>query len=346
MNTVEHIYNRLQDEKSKELFENRLMYYMTNDYKYMERIISGLEQKKELDRLVEKCKNHLDNLVIYGAGNDLLILTGLYPDFQFKCICDKSADKQKSGFRGIPVISPETLVQRKENVMVAINTSGFHKEIYAFLKDNGFKEEQIINFGEVTDSLYASQYFDADIMDVRAEGVFIDGGCYNCDTDMKFIEWCGGRYEKIYAFEPDKDNYDSCLKICEAKSLDKVEMLNKGLWSEATTLSFAANLGQGSKIAEEAQGDVIKIETASIDEVVGDERVSLIKLDVEGAELEALKGAKNTILKDKPRLAICIYHKPEDVVEILDYILSLHGDYKLYIRHYQMSKNETIVYAI
>jgi len=346
MKTLEHIYNQLQDEKSKDLFEKRLMYYLTKDYKYMQSIISGLDQKRELDRLVAECKRHIDDLVIYGAGNDLLILSGLYPDFHFKCICDRSEEKQKNGWRGIPVISPETLAERKESAVVAINTSGFHKEIYAFLKDNGFKDEQIINFGVVTDSLYASQYFDKDIMEVMPEDVFIDGGCYNCDTDEKFIEWCGGNYNKIYAFEPEKENYEQCLELCKRKNLQRIEILNKGLWSEATTLSFAANLGQGSKIAEDTQGDVVKIETASIDEVVGEETVSFIKLDIEGAELEALKGAKNTILRDKPRLAICIYHKPEDVAEILEYILSLHPDYKLFIRHYQMSVNETIVYAI
>jgi len=67
---------------------------------------------------------------------------------------------------------------------------------------------------------------------------------------------------------------------------------------------------------------------------------------VEGAELEALQGAKQTISRNHPRLAICIYHKPEDVMMIPEYILSLHNGYKLYIRHYQISQCETIVYAL
>ena len=72
----------------------------------------------------------------------------------------------------------------------------------------------------------------------------------------------------------------------------------------------------------------------------------MIKLDVEGAELKALQGAEKTILQCRPKLAVCIYHKPEDIVEIPAYLLSLHSDYKFYIRHYQMSANETVLYAI
>lgn len=78
----------------------------------------------------------------------------------------------------------------------------------------------------------------------------------------------------------------------------------------------------------------------------GEEKVTFIKMDVEGAELEALKGARKTIMKHHPRLAISIYHKPEDIWEIPAYILSLSEDYRFYIRHYQFSKNETILYAV
>ena len=91
----------------------------------------------------------------------------------------------------------------------------------------------------------------------------------------------------------------------------------------------------------------IVIPVVAIDDTMDlNDKVTMIKMDIEGSELEALKGAKKTIQRDKPKLAICIYHKPEDVIEILEYILSLHDDYKLYIRHYQMSPCETIVYAL
>ncbi len=68
-------------------------------------------------------------------------------------------------------------------------------------------------------------------------------------------------------------------------------------------------------------------------------------MDVEGAELKSLIGAKNTIIKNKPRLAICVYHKPEDICEIPEYILSLVPEYKFYLRHYSSINWETVLYA-
>ena len=69
-------------------------------------------------------------------------------------------------------------------------------------------------------------------------------------------------------------------------------------------------------------------------------------MDIEGAELDTLKGAQKTILKYRPKLAICVYHKPEDLLTIPSYILSLHKDYRLYLRNYMMPGRETVLYAI
>ena len=69
-------------------------------------------------------------------------------------------------------------------------------------------------------------------------------------------------------------------------------------------------------------------------------------MDIEGSELEALKGAAETIKKWRPKLAISIYHKYEDIIEIPEYILSIVPDYSFYIRHYSSDIWETVLYAI
>ena len=69
-------------------------------------------------------------------------------------------------------------------------------------------------------------------------------------------------------------------------------------------------------------------------------------MDVEGAELSTLKGAKETIKKYKPRLAVCVYHKLEDILEIPQYILSLDPSYRLYMRNYESFGLETVLYAV
>lgn len=342
INTVKNIYSHLQDDRSRQLFENRLLYTLTGDHKYMVRLIESMDQKKKLDQAIAFCKHHEDQTVLYGAGNDLLLLSRLYPDFRIHKLCDGDIKKQESGWRGIPVMSPEELSGKKEGIYVAITTSGFYEEIRQFLLAQGFGQEQIIDLSMVTD--VKGQYFDPEIMSPQPGEVFIDGGCFNCGTDREFIKWCADDYKKIIAFEPDERNYRRCLEISRNEAMKNIEIYNKGLWDCAAEQFFEETGGQGSKIEENTGTN--RISTASIDETAGDEPVTFIKLDVEGAELKALQGAERTIRQNRPRLAVSVYHKPEDILELPEYILSLHGDYRLYLRHYQMSPCETILYAL
>ena len=84
----------------------------------------------------------------------------------------------------------------------------------------------------------------------------------------------------------------------------------------------------------------------SIDNVCWEDKVTFIKLDIEGSEMEALRGAEKIIRRDKPRLAVSIYHEPQDYFEIPFYIRELVPEYKLYIRHHKPNKNDTVVYAV
>ena len=73
---------------------------------------------------------------------------------------------------------------------------------------------------------------------------------------------------------------------------------------------------------------------------------TLIKMDIEGTEMEALEGAEKTITKWRPDMAISVYHKPEDIYEILAYILRLVPQYDVYLRHYMLGKAETVAFFI
>ena len=341
---LRNIFLHLQDETSKWLFEKRIMYSLTGDEGFINQIIEDLLQKYKIDGLMEKVDAVKERLIAYGAGNDFLLLNRLYPVLNGICMCDRDTEKQKTGWIGHRVISPEQLIENYRDYYVLITTMAFQGEIKDFLIKNGWDKKRILNTGVVTSELYFQQYFDEDIMKPCRNEIFIDGGCFDCSTDKLFIKWCGGDYKKIYAFEPDKVNYEKCLT--SAQQIPNMELINKGLWSREEILHFAGNAGQGSKIIETQDQNVTTVSVAAIDDVVGEDKVTFIKMDVEGAELEALKGARRTIMKHHPRLAISIYHKPEDVWEIPSYILSLSADYRFYIRHYQLSKNETILYAL
>jgi len=341
---IKNIYSHLQDELSRQMFGSRLMYSLTNDYKFVAQLIESLPQKKKVDRLMEKAGQIRGQLIVYGAGNDFKLLSRLYPDFSFKYLCDRDSRKQQNGWSGYRVISPEQLLADYPDDYVLITTTGFYKEIYDFLKKNGIKEEHIMNVGAVTGELYRQQYFDHAIMKAADDEIFVDGGCYDGSTSRLFAKWCGGNYRKIYAFEPDAENYERCKGL--ENEIRDINLMNKGLWSQASVLRFAGDGSQGARLVEEDAEGTMEVSVVAIDETVAGGKVTFIKLDVEGAELEALKGAQNTIRRYHPKLAVSIYHKKEDIWEIPAYILSLSEDYRFYIRHYQFSENETILYAV
>lgn len=108
-------------------------------------------------------------------------------------------------------------------------------------------------------------------------------------------------------------------------------------------LSFHATGASDSAVSCDGE---VQIETLQLDEVLGDRDVTFLKMDIEGAEKEALLGARKTIKRCRPKLAISVYHKPEDIWELPELILDIYPDYELYIRHYSLRDAETVLYAI
>lgn len=188
------------------------------------------------------------------------------------------------------------------------------------------------------------QYFQKDIFGPLKDEVFVDGGAYIGDTIDSYMKFSGGVYKRIYAWEPDEDNIKWLEKYKE--KYDNITVVPCGLWSEKTELSFLQGVGNGSRIQQDAQGEVVlKVKVDSIDNVCADDKVTFIKMDIEGSEMEALKGAVNVIKRDKPRLAICIYHEPEHLYEIPFWIKQTVPEYKLYMRQHSCGRNETVIYA-
>lgn len=160
-----------------------------------------------------------------------------------------------------------------------------------------------------------------------------------------FVEWSKGNYKGIFAFEPNAKMIDTCKKTFSNPKFHDVALINKGAWSKPDTLKFQENSGifmGGARVCESGK---VSIETDSIDNVLQGEKVTFIKMDIEGSEREALIGACKTIQKDKPKLALSIYHKPEDILEIPHIIYTYNNNYKFAIRQYASNMFETILYA-
>lgn len=194
-----------------------------------------------------------------------------------------------------------------------------------------------------------NDYFN-EITTLTGNEYFIDGGAFNGDTLLTFINSVNNFFGKIYCFEPSKEAF-SQLEATKKTVLgndDRIVLYNSGLYDSNTKIGFNSSLPAGSTRIEESLNDTNSITVLSIDSVI-DGRVTFIKMDIEGSELAALKGAEKTILKYKPKLAICVYHKFDDMLAIPEYIMSLGLDYKYYLRHHGTApfyENETVFYAV
>ncbi len=127
------------------------------------------------------------------------------------------------------------------------------------------------------------------------------------------------------------------------QGLKNIVIIPKGVYDHTGTLFFE---NEGTCSSRVVYGNGTKIEITTIDESVNNDDVTFIKMDIEGSELRALMGAEKTIKRCKPKLAICVYHKVEDVVTIPQYIQSLNHDYKLYFRNYYEQGTGSMIYAV
>ncbi|MHC1724168.1 MAG: FkbM family methyltransferase [Aminipila sp.] len=186
------------------------------------------------------------------------------------------------------------------------------------------------------------QYFDPEIITLGCDEVFVDGGMYVGDTAEQFFKCVNGKYTHYYGFEPDTQNLHIAKKSLQGKG--NITIIEKGLWSNETQLCFSGSLESSSKLDDSGNNVV---EVTSLDTYFNDKiPPTFIKMDIEGAELEALKGSRNLIIENKPKLAICAYHKPEDLYTLPELIKTYCDDYKFFLRHYTDSIYETVLYAI
>ncbi len=185
------------------------------------------------------------------------------------------------------------------------------------------------------------QYFDRQYINTDAKTVFVDCGAYTGDTINNFVSFTDNQYKHIYAFEMDEANFNKLQ--CNVGENDRVTCINKGVG--ANNLLMKADTGKMSASRISDSGESI-IEIVALDSLFESEKVTFIKMDIEGFELDALKGAKGIIKRDMPDLAISLYHKFEDIYLIPQYIKELCENYKLYFKNYHNSASECVLYAV
>ena len=186
----------------------------------------------------------------------------------------------------------------------------------------------------------SKQYFDIEIVKTSDEEVYFDCGAKDGDTAIAFHKVRNGKYKKIVAFEPDEGNFN--LMVRNSEPYKQIMSIKAGVGEREEKLCFNGNKGGHSSFDD--SGECIA-EIVPIDKYIS-ECPTLIKMDIEGFELQALKGAKRVLKQLKPKLTICVYHKPCDIVELPKYILSQRDDYKIYFRLYRDFGHDLVCYCI
>ncbi len=228
--------------------------------------------------------------------------------------------------------------QKKTAEIASLFADDFSREVYFSV----IKYRMSHNPKDVPLFSKHDQYFVKDIVPLTDKEVFIDCGAFDGDTMKDFIKATGGNYQSIVCFEPVEEFHKKLVKRGAEKNITAI---CAGVYKESTTLQFNAEAGKGSSISADA-ANTVSVPVRAIDDVPECKDATFIKMDVEGSELDALKGARQTILRNKPKLAICLYHKTKDYIEIPNWIHTLVPEYKLYVRHHSFSINETVLYAI
>ncbi|SPF48672.1 putative FkbM family methyltransferase [Syntrophobacter sp. SbD1] len=201
--------------------------------------------------------------------------------------------------------------------------------------------------------------FNNDLLLLGDNEVLIDGGAYTGDSTLEFINACTRnnlKYREVICYEPDPGIFEELKK--NTAQHENISLKPFGLWSHASSMEFVDSntLKPGStrilsayddnnSLPRSASGRT-EISTTSIDEDVPDKAVTMIKMDIEGAEMNALHGAMQTIKRCRPKLVISAYHKRNDLFEIPLLIHQMVPDYKFYFRHFSNNLGETTLFAI
>lgn len=177
------------------------------------------------------------------------------------------------------------------------------------------------------------------LLNIGIEETYVDLGAYNGDTLIEFLNETSLQFKKMYAMEPDVKNYRKLKRRLYMIGSAIFEAYNVGAWDEDTTAMFDMREGRGSKALPEDGKPLNSARFHSVkmmktDTMLRGDSASYIKIDVEGAEENALRGARETIARCRPKLNVALYHRNEDMFKLPLTVNEMNKKYKLYMRHH------------
>lgn len=195
-------------------------------------------------------------------------------------------------------------------------------------------------------------YYRSGIFEPDDEEVFVDLGAYDGDSAREFIAATNGNFRAIHAFEPAPESFNKLVEWKQGLQAkysfaSKIQCYPMAVCDRETTLTFSSHIGLGNFNLELGAypGQTTTVRGVRLDDAVK-EPVSLIKLDLEGAECSALRGAVGHLCATKPKIASCIYHRPNDLLDTMNFLDSLGKGYQFGLRKFGVIHYDAILYAV
>ncbi len=348
-----------------------------------ERILADLDAALELEGLIgemeewinlchetirrrEGCKNYLDERFyrlidmidhcdyeeIYRhvcgelRGKHADIRKALNAFYQYYHYFWGSLDIERDSFETVELRLKE-LISHRDDFVWLFEELGDYRSKYVL---TGFLEYWINydpgeTLGRIRETMYGD-YFDLDLIEVLDDEVLVDLGAYTGDTVQEFIR-SYNRYKGIYCFEVSPHNVARMKE--ELAEFENVHLIQKAAGAEKGTIQMKIEevVSTDNSLSSDHKGKLMDIEVATVDDEVS-EPVTMIKMDIEGAEADALEGCRKHILKEQPKLMISVYHNNTDIWKIPRMVREMYPGYRLYLRANgrQWGPSEIVLFAL
>jgi len=189
-------------------------------------------------------------------------------------------------------------------------------------------------------------YFQADLVPLRADELFVDCGAFDGDSLRPYLERTAGTGARALAFEPDPQSFarlSAFLGTLPSADRERVRALELAVGARRERLRFAGSGLLSAGFSEE--GDV-EVECVPLDEILAGEDPTYIKMDLEGAEPEALAGAALTLRRARPSMAVCVYHRPDHLWSLPLALRRALPEHSLHLRPHGYEGWDLVCYAV
>jgi FkbM family methyltransferase len=182
---------------------------------------------------------------------------------------------------------------------------------------------------------------------------FVDAGAFDGDSAESFLRVHSGRFAKLYAFEPGAVQFAALQARAARWVADwrvdpaRLELVNAGLGQDERSIHVESANGRLTNLAGcgAAGANGTPVEVVSLDGFLNGRPITFLKADVEGMEMDLLRGARTAIREHRPKIAVCVYHHATDIPDIANFIRGLVPEYRFALRHHSPLLMETVLYC-